>query len=397
MRIGLSTSLFALEPQDDSGIGLHYRLLADELATMGHRVYVIFATAEPERARQAINRSAGGWTVDIVGTTLPKFLVRLAASNWPRQTLLQRLYDMTRLAHATARAARRHQLEIIETHTFGAPLLLYLLTRRRITVVSRVCTTAGQLRAASTMRSRALACLEFLETQATKRSDVTITHTVGHRDEICSLVGLDPSRMHLVPLGVQEPPRTSAPTTPGTRPYVLFVGRFNARKGIDVLLEAIPAVMRERPDIDFVLVGSHATSQEWRDFLVREPDRCGGRVQATGQVSRSELDRLLANCLLFVAPSRYESFGLIYVEAMSHGKAVVGCRAGGIPDVVTDGVTGLLAEPGNAADLASKIVTLLRDPDRMREMGQAARKDFEARFTARRMAEASVALYTQFV
>jgi glycogen(starch) synthase len=94
-----------------------------------------------------------------------------------------------------------------------------------------------------------------------------------------------------------------------------------------------------------------------------------------------------------VAPSRYESFGLIYVEAMSHALPVIGCLAGGVPEVVTHGSTGLLVAPGDAGALADAMIRLARDAGLRARMGRAGRADFLARFSASTLAATSLKLY----
>ena len=91
-------------------------------------------------------------------------------------------------------------------------------------------------------------------------------------------------------------------------------------------------------------------------------------------------------CDLFVAPSRHESFGLVYPEAMNYAKPVIGCRAGGIPEVVDRGVTGLLVAPAAPEELAKAIVELSGSPARVREMGLAARQQVLTRFSYIEMA-----------
>ena len=95
-------------------------------------------------------------------------------------------------------------------------------------------------------------------------------------------------------------------------------------------------------------------------------------------------------CDLFVAPSRYESFGLVLVEAMMFGKPVVSCKVGGIPEVVVDGATGLLAEPGDAASLESCLAQLIESRDLRDQMAASARKRYLEHFspapTAKRVA-----------
>ncbi len=99
-----------------------------------------------------------------------------------------------------------------------------------------------------------------------------------------------------------------------------------------------------------------------------------------------QLSSLYQNCDLFVAPSLYESFGLIYLEAMNYAKPVIGCRAGGIPEVVDDGVTGRLVDPNSPKQLAEAIVTLLKSPRLLYEYGLAGRQRLLDHFTHIHMA-----------
>ena len=102
---------------------------------------------------------------------------------------------------------------------------------------------------------------------------------------------------------------------------------------------------------------------------------------------RSDVSALMAACDIFVLPAPAEPFGLVIIEAMALGKPVIAAAAGGPLEIVADGETGVLFEPGNAESLSSAIRRLLADPDLRRRMGIAGRKRYAQKFTARRMAE----------
>jgi glycosyltransferase involved in cell wall biosynthesis len=95
-------------------------------------------------------------------------------------------------------------------------------------------------------------------------------------------------------------------------------------------------------------------------------------VSYIGPVTDSELEHMYDHCDVIVAPSRYESFGPAYIEAMAHGIPVVGCRVGQVPDVVDDQTTGLLVESGNVDNLASALLQLVNDADLCRDLDVAA-------------------------
>jgi glycosyltransferase involved in cell wall biosynthesis len=256
----------------------------------------------------------------------------------------------------------------------------------------------AQMIAISSLRSRVRGWQAALERVVTRRSDALVTHTTQHRDALCALEGYDAARFAIVSHGLPDPGEPPAANRPvGETIEFLFVGRFESRKGIDVLLTAIPEIVRDYPQVNFTLAGAHGDGIAWRDFERRHPELLGIRVMSVGRVSAATLAALYRRCHVLVAPSRYESFGLIYVEAMSHAKPTIGCRAGGVPEVIQEGVTGLMAEPGDVSSLIACMRTLASDGDLRHRMGEAGRRDFLARFSARRLAEASVDLYREIL
>jgi glycosyltransferase involved in cell wall biosynthesis len=105
------------------------------------------------------------------------------------------------------------------------------------------------------------------------------------------------------------------------------------------------------------------------------------QVRFTGRISDAELQSYFAACDLFALPSTGEGFGIVYLEAMYHAKACVAARAGGAPEVVEDGVTGLLVEPEGLSQLSSVLISLLQDDGRRTAMGQAGRIRLEREFS----------------
>ena len=109
------------------------------------------------------------------------------------------------------------------------------------------------------------------------------------------------------------------------------------------------------------------------------------------------MNRWLQTADLFVAPSLYESFGLVFLEAMRWGTPVIGTTAGGIPEIVEDGESGVLVPPSQPCQLARAIVGLLRNEDRRRRLGDAGRRRVETIFTVDRMAQRAAELYARTV
>lgn len=401
MRIGLLTNFLALGEANDSGIGQHFRILADALAAEGHAVHLIHPHPAPQRAQAALAALAPAWTWDVLAARLPSWMDRPWRLSWSSRALLSHLWAARVIDQYFRRSSAARSIEIIETHSYNIPAYFLARRRRRPRLVTRVSTTMSQMVAISPVQARALRLEAMLERQATRWSDALVTHTKEHRDIVCALEKLAPSRFKLVPHGVIDPgppsPAGAAEAATDREIVFLFVGRFEFRKGIDVLLIAIPEIAKSFPSARFLLAGDHGDGTAWHTFTSAHPALASTRVQSLGRVSATDLIQLYHNCDVVVAPSRYESFGLIYAEAMSHGKPVIGCRAGGVPEVVRDNVTGILTEPGDAASLVSAMRQLANDPLLRHRMGIAARADFLARFSAAHLAKASGAMYREIL
>ena len=147
--------------------------------------------------------------------------------------------------------------------------------------------------------------------------------------------------------------------------FILFVGRLVGTKGIKYLLRAMKTV-----DSKLVICGGGPDKEK----LQRLTGKLGlnDKVQFPGRVSEEEKHKLFSSCSLFVLPSIYESFGIAAAEAMSYGKPVIASNVGGLPEVVNGG--GLLANPKDPNDLAKQITTLLRNPEKRKQLGIKAKE-----------------------
>ncbi|MBA3973002.1 MAG: hypothetical protein C0504_02140 [Candidatus Solibacter sp.] len=205
-----------------------------------------------------------------------------------------------------------------------------------------------------------------------------------------------PDRMRRIPLGLGvDSPAPEPGRVDPSHPLVLFAGRLETRKGIGALTEAIERLLPRERTARYVIAGddSAGIGKTWMEKLRRRDSAAAARVEVTGPVSAERLRSLYGECSLFVAPSLWESFGLVLLEAMAQGKPVVGTSTGGIPEVVEDGVTGILVEPGDAGALADAILELLGDPDRRAAMGRAGLARWRQRFSREAMARRTLEAY----
>ncbi len=197
--------------------------------------------------------------------------------------------------------------------------------------------------------------------------------------------GIPRDRIAVVPDLVQ--PADPLPESGRMGDYVAYAGRVSAEKGIEHLV----AAMTRRPEVRCRIAGDH-------ERLPGLAESAPPNVEFLGMLPRDRLDSFYAGARFLVAPSIcYETFGLVMVEAMLQRRPVIGSRIGSIPEVIEEGVTGLLFEPGNIDELAEKIFSLWGDPDRCREMGIAARKKAVREFAPQRFYGRLMSLYTKAI
>ena len=180
------------------------------------------------------------------------------------------------------------------------------------------------------------------------------------------------------------------------RPYVIFVGRITRQKGVPVLLRAASGLI---PDAQLVLLAGAADTAEQLAEVTElvnglRADR-SGVIWIPEMLPKPEVIQLLTHATVFACPSIYEPLGIVNLEAMACGTAVVGSRTGGIPEVVADGETGLLVPVGEPEPLAEALNVLLRDPDRAEAMGQAGRKRAVSEFGWPAIAAQTADLYAE--
>lgn len=397
LRIALVTPFFRSAQEPDSGIGNHVYDLAWALTAQGQDVTVIYITGAPAPLAQ-IETGAGRGHFHVVqlGVKSPGWIKHAGRRAW---ILEQIWYELGRIAVCYrwfSRLAAPERPDVIETSSFGALCLGLTFRRSTPAIAVRVSTTMEQIMGDYfPLSSRLLRRLARLENLFISRSRHLVTHTAAHRDQICAALQLSPGKFTLIPHGIEMPPDADLekPSESDATVTILYVGRFEFRKGTDVLLDALPVVLRASSQVRVVLIGRDSAGQFEERFGKEHRHTLGHRVRALGSVSQADLREHYRHCDIFVAPSRYESFGLIYVEAMAWGKPVVGCRTGGVPEVIRENETGLLAAPGNVADLAAKLIQLTCDPALRKRLGAAGRLDAVERFSREAMAKRSIVYY----
>ena len=177
------------------------------------------------------------------------------------------------------------------------------------------------------------------------------------------------------------------------RPIVLFTGRFVASKGIHNLVQAIPRVVKDHPDVLFVFTGGGDYLHYFKTLKqkTRRENCC-----FLGYLPRQDMPKVYSLASVYVMPTLYESFPLRLLESMACENAVVATRVCGIPEVIRSGENGFLIPPRDSHSLAETVGNLLGDAHLLRKIGARARNTILTGFSAKIMAEKTLDIYNGF-
>jgi glycosyltransferase involved in cell wall biosynthesis len=188
--------------------------------------------------------------------------------------------------------------------------------------------------------------------------------------------------VHIVTLGIKRTGYNPVPLNKEDEEIILFLGRDIFRKGFSVMIEALPLVTRTHPRARLVVIGrEYPHTRLWARLISR-----GLPVTFLPHQGAESLESWFQRASLLALPSWEEAFGLVLIEAMAREVPVVAARVGGIPEAVEDGVSGLLFNRGNAAELAERISALLGD-DGLRGRLIAGGRERAGKFSLNAMAQ----------
>jgi len=384
LRVALYTPNYPGVTQE-GGIGTYTQNLAHALAALGHEPTVLTPGS-------GLDRMDGPIRVRLTSTRHLPLADRLlpgAGASW-------------HVARAMQRLARERKLDIVEFPNWeGFGLIFQQISR--VPAIVRLHTSSRESQTIDQLPSTPLLRWDVRRERWQARSAVAlVTHSAAHRQVMAEELEISAQRIKLIPHGVPTFPSFRRPPRGAGPPTVVYVGRMEKRKGTLDLLHAVPRVLAHIRDARFVLIGGdrpHCPGERTHaQYLADEfPAEVRQRVELLGRLPQSDVDRWVQSADVFVAPSLYESFGLVFPEAMRWGTPVIGTRVGGIPEIVTDGKTGLLVAAQQPGELAAAIVRVLTDRDLRERLGAAGRSHVESHLNVERMAHAAAELYASVV
>jgi glycosyltransferase involved in cell wall biosynthesis len=324
--------------------------------------------------------------LDVPGTDAGRFHAALDGLNVPHASVRCGPDVSARLARDVLRAVRAERPDLLHTHLVHADVYGAVAARlARVPFVSTRHNDDRYLLGPFRYVDRAFA--------HGARRLIAISDAVRR---FLEAAGHDPERLVTVHYGLDElpaarsEPEPAAMKIPPDVPLVLAVGRLIEQKDHATLLRAFASVHERRPEARLAILGSGPLEQSTR-ALAREL----GVESALSLPGRTAPRDWLARADVFAHTSRWEGFGIVLLEAMLASLPVVATRVSAVPEVVADGQTGLLREPGDAVGVAAALETLLADRARARELGEAGRRRAREEFSVAKMAARTLAVYDE--
>lgn len=362
------------------GVQVVFRNLVRSLERSGRAVHLLYQGGRRPRLVERTN----AWGHPAFYTPMPAVVGRHGLLG-----IVPFLASLPFSLFSLARLIRRHRVDVINCHYLTQHFLHFVIAGRllRVPVVVSVhgadvdhYARAGRvarlvLRLVMRGAHTIVACSEAMARQTADafpevRAKVTHVHNGLVLEDVA---GDEPAR--------------AAPA----RPFVLCVCRQVAKKGVDTLLRAFALIADELPEVSLVVAGDGPLLAE-HQALARTLD-LGARVRFLGGVPAAQVHALMAACSLVVVPSRAEPFGLVVLEAAYHGKAIVCTRVGGMPEIITDEVDGLMVDPDDPAAMAKSMAALLRNPELAAALGARAHETLMTRFRWEDRAADYIALF----
>jgi glycosyltransferase involved in cell wall biosynthesis len=390
------------------------RHLSQELAALGHAVELWSGPPYPEidadgRVRLVEVPSLDLWNEDHFFRILRwrDLLDPIHRSEWLRT--MTGVFDEPRsFCERVLRRMRRlppdHRFDVVhDNQSLGTGLLELQRMVPLVTTIHHPITVDRRLHLeAERSLKRRIGLRRFyrfvpMQLAVAPRLDRVVTVSRKAFRDIQTEFGLDASRMRVVEVGVNTAQFRPLPGIERrTDRIITTLSADVPLKGIRFLLEAFAELRRDRPSLRLTVIGSTNGSSATARLI----DELGldGSIRLTGRVPYEEIVRTYAESSVAVVPSLYEGFGLPAAEAMACTVPVVCTRAGALPEVVgEDGSAGVIVPAADPFSLGRAIGELLDQPELCRRMGAAGRARVEQRFTWRRTAERTVAVYRELL
>ena len=358
-------------PRFGGGIGTYVHAMARTLAARGHDVRVITLGEEPYPSREPAD-----------GVHLIRLPRPSGADRGPVGELRawqSRAEQVAELLRMLVRAGGVDLIEFCDYRGEGATFLAQLEPAERPVCLVRLHTPSCVLNKYNPAQTRH-AALEQFELEALRAADRVVSPSRALADEMRERLD-PPASIDILPHPVDPAFLSAEPAEPAAESTeVLYVGRYEERKGVETLARAAAHFLERCPDAKLMMIGGdtpRGSGQPSMREVVREilPRGCRDRVELLDRIPHDRLAERYRAARLCVFPSHFENFPNTCLEAMALGKCVIGTRNSGMAEIIEDGVSGVICPARDVDALARAMIHLFQAPREVRRaMGEAARR-----------------------
>lgn len=398
--VGLSHMNLCLLCEDDvvdprGGVPVYTKALASGLARRGHNVYII------TRGKQEILCNHEGVN-----------LCSVVPESLNNDLLIGKPTAQVRLDFSYACFIKLQQLkksffiDVVESPIWDSYGFVISYLEKVVPLVTRLQTPLKMvMETFQKVDSADLDMLMQYESALMEKSSAIITISDCVKDTIENLYDMKFSQqIYKNYLGISPDIKAFTSRNDDGKLVVFFIGRLERRKGIDSILAALPTLMDKYPNLEVRLAGDNTIYDEvigdtYQHKLLMDNKGAGWlkRVHFLGKISDEQKEQEFADCDVFVSPSLYESFGIIFIEAMRYAKPVIGCKVGGMQEVIADNETGLLCQPNDADSFCECLDKLLADESLRKKMGKSGQKRLIEMFSEDTMCRQCEEIYREII
>lgn len=373
------------------GIGTYVYEISHALVERGHKVVVLSRALDEERC------------YDDKGVLVYRILPKCKVDTIPFFWRFNRVWEGYLLAVALnlKKIIKKHKIDLIEAPDCRAETLLFqLLVRRRPPVVIKLhggMFTLFHVGVPRTLKNRWKYLLQYY---AVRTADFLTSPSQGMVE---MLRQKNIKFLHRKNITVIHNPLDArkigslASQGDNTQRSILFVGRNEYRKGPHILIEAIPKVLEEVPDVTFIFLGGGFTKESFLQMVPSQLRSGAPHVFFFAHKSREEVYEYYKKATVCVFPSIWENFPYTCLEAMAWAKPIVASQAGGISEMIEDRKSGILIKPKDSRGLAESLIELLKSKDLRGRLGREARERTTKVFSAENIVENTLETYRKIV
>lgn len=374
-------------PENGGGIGTYTYNLANALVNLGHNVHVITKSDVNRKSCENVN---GVIVHRIPFLSFPYIIERfLPGMRWSFY-----IYKYIKKINKGC------EFDIIEFPNWEAPGLITQIFLSNIPVIVRMHTPyfetleIDKKSKSKTIEDRMICAFEKI---SCLKATSLVSSTAFHAEKMSREYSLDEKEINIIPLGIIDTVKKYIDHNNNNTFNILYVSRLEHRKGTLTLIDSLPHILHDKSNVRVNFVGQdrpHAPGDiTFEEYFKKEYKELEKFVVFSGYVSDEDLENFYKNANIFIVPSKYESFGLIYIEAMKYSLPSISTFGGGIPEVIENGVNGYLIEEDNKDHLISIFNKLYNDRALLRKLSVSARDTYEKKFDAVNMAKNTENLY----